>query len=518
MRRSNLSVVAFTSLPEARPVENIANISVVHRLPAPRKLGRDLPLSDEEREKRLEQEIRIADYFASETQIQHSQSQIRSIESVKRTHGYFQLKIRELYWTLTRLIGLAHMHDGSRPRPSHKKRPAAPKKLASRGVSPAAPGRVFLDVTPTHRFGRDTGIQRVVREIAKRTVEQGTAFPVIIEDGRLIPYYDDPAFPPTIDIEAGDKLLLLDASWGMAEEYLPILRRVSDRGGQIISVIYDLIPLLQPFSVSADLTRRFEEWFEIVVLKSDAVMCISQCVATEFCDYIARHDYLTKPHFRVGWWRLGADFEPANPRPVSASAKEIARDDAPFFLSVGTLEPRKGYAIALAAFDILWRAGSNARYVVIGRPGWQSESIEMRIRRHPEFGRGLIWLDDASDADLRYCYERAHALVYASAFEGFGLPLVEAARHGLPIIASDLPIFHEIGGDHPRYFKLLDAADLAQKIQDALDAPTRKILAPVYTWDDSASSLINIISKKIYQERIRYQAPMLGEESRSLYG
>jgi len=517
MRRSNLSVVAFTSLPEAGPVENIANKSVVHRLP-PRKPGRDLPLSDEERKKRLEQDVRIADYFASETQIQHSQSQIRSIESIKPTPGYFQLKISELYWTLTRLIGLAHLHDGSRLRPSQKKRPAAPKKQASRGVSPAAPGRVFLDVTPTHRFGRDTGIQRVVREIAKRTVEQGSAFPVIIEDGRLIPYYDDPAFPPTIEIEAGDKLLLLDASWGMTEEYLPILRRVSDRGGQIISVIYDLIPLLQPFSVSADLTQRFEEWFEVVVLKSDAVMCISQCVVTEFCDYVARHDYRTKPHFRVGWWRLGADFEPANPNSVSAKAREIARDDAPFFLSVGTLEPRKGYAIALAAFDRLWRAGFDARYVVIGRPGWQSESIEMRIKQHPEFGRRLIWLDDASDADLRYCYECARALVFPSAFEGFGLPLVEAARHGLPIIASDLPIFREIGGDHPRYFKLLDAADLAQKIQDALDAPADRLIAPVYTWNNSASSLINIISNEIYQERIGYRTPISGEESRSLCG
>jgi glycosyltransferase involved in cell wall biosynthesis len=377
---------------------------------------------------------------------------------------------------------------------------------------------VFLDVTPTHRFGQNTGIQRVVREIAKRTTEQGSAFPVIVEDGRLIPYYDHPAFPATIEIEAGDKLVLLDASWGMAEEYLPILRRISDRGARIISVIYDLIPLLQPSSVSPDLTKKFKEWFEAVVLKSDAVMCISECVATEFCEYVARNDYPPRPHFRVGWWRLGADFEPVKCGPVSAKAREIAGDGAPFFLSVGTLEPRKGYSIALAAFELLWRAGSEARYVVIGRRGWQSQSIELRIEQHPEYGRRLFWLDDASDADLRYCYERAQALVYASAFEGFGLPLVEAARHGLPIIASDLPIFHEIGGDHPRYFELLDAADLAQKIQDALDAPTRKLLAPVYTWDDSASTLINIVSKEIYQERIRYQAPMHGEENCSLFG
>jgi glycosyltransferase involved in cell wall biosynthesis len=226
-----------------------------------------------------------------------------------------------------------------------------------------------------------------------------------------------------------------------------------------------------------------------------------------FIAYIAREGLATKPHLRVGWWRLGADFDDEDSAQVSAEAKTVTANEAPYFLTIGTLEPRKGYPIALDAFERLWSKGVDARYVVIGRAGWQSQSLEHRIRQHREFGRRLLWLDKANDADLHHCYTHASALVYPSMIEGFGLPLVEAGRYGLPVIASDLPVFRETGGDHVRYFNILDSIDLAEKIETLYREPMEKEKIPTYSWDDSARNLADLILNDACQTHIQRQSP-----------
>ena len=85
-----------------------------------------------------------------------------------------------------------------------------------------------------------------------------------------------------------------------------------------------------------------------------------------------------------------------------------------------------------------------------------------------EFGRRLFWFDEVSDADVAYAYRHATSLIFASLSEGFGLPLVEAAKFGLPIIASDITVFREIAGDAASYFEALDAEFLAARLRESL--------------------------------------------------
>ena len=119
---------------------------------------------------------------------------------------------------------------------------------------------------------------------------------------------------------------------------------------------------------------------------------------------------------------------------------------------VGTVEPRKGHAQTLAAFERLWADGVDVGLAIVGGEGWHTESLMGRLRTHSERGRRLIWLARASDEMLLRLYDSAVALIAASEGEGFGLPLVEAAQHGLPIIARDLPVFMEVAGEHAFYF------------------------------------------------------------------
>ena len=88
------------------------------------------------------------------------------------------------------------------------------------------------------------------------------------------------------------------------------------------------------------------------------------------------------------------------------------------------------------------------------------DDLASMLHAHPEAGRRLFWMQDASDAMLDRVYARARLLLAASLGEGFGLPLVEAARHGLPIVARDLPVFREVAGEHAYYFSGTSADDL----------------------------------------------------------
>ena len=453
----------------------------------------------------IEHESEVALFLASQIQLENLEmKRKRMADALDPVTALVYFKLREFYWTVTKQLGLGHLHNGSRSRDRLRlrRRPLLPTELASDDtLSSISSCRIFIDVTPTLRVGGKTGVQRVVREIAKRAIQDRFALPVVVENGELLSYYDHPLLPASITFREGDKFMLLDASWGIISEHLPLVQRLADVGGQLITVVHDLIPLIHPLSVTPRMTEEFKEWFENLVLKSDRIICVSKSTAMDLIAYVARKDLATKPNLRIGWWRLGADFDDEENFSISPEAKIVTTSETPYFLSVGTLEPRKCYPIALDAFERLWSRGIDARYVIIGQAGWQSESLQHRIKQHGEFGRRLLWLDKASDADLHHCYAHARALVYPSMIEGFGLPLVEAGRYGLPVIASDLPVFHEIGGDHVRYFNLLDSIDLADKIEELYREPIKKEKMPIYSWDDSARSLANLILHDAYQTR-----------------
>ena len=179
--------------------------------------------------------------------------------------------------------------------------------------------------------------------------------------------------------------------------------------------------------------------------------------------------------------------------------------DRPSFLMVGTLEPRKGQTQALAALEKLWEQGVQANLVIVGKQGWKMESLVDRLRHHPELGKRLFWLEGISDEYLEKVYAASTCLIAASAGEGFGLPLIEAAQHKLPIIARDIPVFREVAGEHAYYFDGLDSESLAQAIQDWLKLKSESRVPssenmPWLRWEQSVQQLIKrILPSKQYK-------------------
>jgi glycosyltransferase involved in cell wall biosynthesis len=170
----------------------------------------------------------------------------------------------------------------------------------------------------------------------------------------------------------------------------------------------------------------------------------------------------------------------------------------PAFLMVGTLEPRKAHVQALAAFDLLWQGGADVTLVIVGKEGWLAGPLAAALRAHPQLGKKLFWLQGISDQMLTAVYGRAAALLAASVGEGFGLPLIEAAQHGLPVIARNLPVFREVAGAHAFYFDGTAPAQLAAALEDWLQlfrqglAPQSAAM-PWLTWSQSAHQLADVI-------------------------
>src|SRR5581483_8051415 len=128
---------------------------------------------------------------------------------------------------------------------------------------------------------------------------------------------------------------------------------------------------------------------------------------------------------------------------------------APYFVCVGTIEPRKNHLLLLNVWRRLAeRLGAAApRLVLVGQRGWENEQVIDMIERSPAV-RGLVEeRNDLSDAAMAKLLAGALAPSFG---EGYGLPLVEALALGVPALASDIPAFREVAGG---VAELLDPLD-----------------------------------------------------------
>ncbi len=248
---------------------------------------------------------------------------------------------------------------------------------------------------------------------------------------------------------------------------------------------------------SADEHRR---WLS-VISQSDGVICVSRTVADQYVDWLAQSGVLRLRPLAIGWSHNGADLTVSAAHAGLSKASQAALTalgSGPSFLMVGTVEPRKGHAQVLAAFERLWDSGHDLRLVIVGKPGWMVDELLEKVRGHRKAGSRLFWLEDVSDADLERMYSACSCLIAASEGEGFGLPLIEAAQHGLPILARDIPVFREIAGAHASFFKGRAPEALAEAITQwlKLRAQNRQPGSegvPWVTWAQSADRLKTVL-------------------------
>ncbi|WP_233854975.1 glycosyltransferase family 4 protein [Paraburkholderia sp. HD33-4] len=379
---------------------------------------------------------------------------------------------------------------------------------ASRTIQDSHARRLLVDISVIFRSDSRTGIQRVVRAILAQLQNEClngiVVQPVVAtrkHSYRLATWSPEEAQLGDIVFPArGDVFLGLDLSAHIIPARLLEMARWKAAGVRFYFVIYDLLPLENEEWFSAKLVRAFRKWITAVVILSDGVFCISRVVENAFRsllknEYGMRDGEIASETIPVG--AHIADSVPSKGLP-DGFADVFDKFIGPIVLMVGTVEPRKGHREIFDAFDHLWKIGCRTTLVIVGRPGWKTEALQSSIRAHPQFEHSLFWFDRASDEALERLYQGCSGVVVASKGEGLGLPLLEALSYGKPVLARDLPVFHEIAGEEISYFEqFTDTETLARRIDAWLNTTCKKQTStkdlnflPLHSWRDSMECML----------------------------
>jgi len=303
---------------------------------------------------------------------------------------------------------------------------------------------------------------------------------------------------PAIEFRRGDVLLLADSVWNYAP--WAAVQAARSAGVHIAAIVYDIIPVTHAQFFAPSSREKFTAALPLLLRNADTFLCISAYTQAQLQAYHAAQPNAATlgPKFFCNF-TLGVELDhlvsETQARTKIGSVFSPAR---PVYLAVGTLEPRKNHAYLLQVFQKLWDAGNNSALLIVGRVGWMCEELLETIQRHPGLGQQLFFMDDVGDAELDYCYVHARALLFPSLVEGFGLPIIEALRRGLPVFASDIPVFREVGGEYLVYFDPATPASLAGLLQEYEASGTYPARPPVdFNWPDWAQSTTELLSQLV---------------------
>lgn len=306
-------------------------------------------------------------------------------------------------------------------------------------------------------------------------------------------------------LAAGAVLLELDAVWNELgvdrERLLAELRR---SGVRVASFVHDLFPLESPQWFSPGLLDIFVPTVTAQLRHSELLLCATSSTADQIRRVCAAEGLITPP---VRTIPLGGDVPvpPVGRGPRDGCLGPLQWAVTPgdrYLLMVGTVETRKNHLLALEVFEQLAPDHPDLHLVVVGRYGWGAEEFLARYDSHELAGTRLHWLTDVDDRQLESLYADAHAVLVPSLAEGFGLPVVEALKRGVPVIASDDPALTEAGGSSAAYLPTDDPQRWEVELASRLSDPDRQaeavLTASLFdrpTWADSASTLAEVLRK-----------------------
>lgn len=387
--------------------------------------------------------------------------------------------------------------------------------------APPASGsrQLLLDVSVIQAHDAGTGIQRVTRGLVSALMESppaGFSVHLVVATARSGYRYlsvDEATFlsgcprgfssnGPVGPIrgETGDIFLGVDFSAHILPRHTRQLRGFKEKGGRIVVVLHDLLPAQHPEWFTNSGAGHYRRWLEAAIAYADTFACVSSTVASELDHWLSSQYGFVRGEgfpaicsFRPGFELPILDSESLAGVQAFGQALGLSGEH-PVILMVGTVEPRKGHALALDAFERLWAAGSRVHLCIVGKEGWKTKALARRLRSHPQSGKYLHWFNKLDDHMLANIYALADGMLMASNGEGFGLPLIEAAHFKLPILARDLPVFREVVGDNAKYFSANTGGELAIvlrewlcELQSGLATEPKEVALP--SWSESATAL-----------------------------
>ncbi|MBS1302503.1 glycosyltransferase [Loktanella sp. SALINAS62] len=252
-----------------------------------------------------------------------------------------------------------------------------------------------------------------------------------------------------------------------------LLRTISSHPGARIAVlIHDTIPLDFPAQQRAGTVPRFRKLLTASVNHADVLICSTDACAAD----LLRHTCRTACGPNIVVAPLGVEPPVPAPEEIPPGLMPLR----PYFMTVGTIEPRKNHAMLLDIWDDL---GSGAPELLIcGRRGWLNHDVFARLDAGIPH---VTEANDLSDGAIAALLQGSQGLLFPSMAEGYGLPPIEAAALGVPVICADLPACREVMKDWPVYLKHTDRYNWEIEIKTLVrHSPySRNEQRDVPTWD-----------------------------------
>ena len=263
-----------------------------------------------------------------------------------------------------------------------------------------------------------------------------------------------------------------------------------------VPLIHDLIPLEFPEYGRPGEAERHRRRIAAVGRLADGIVANSVATAAAMAPWLTAGQAVHVAPLGVA------------PR-VAIASTEFG--DRPYFVCVGTIEPRKNHLLLLH----LWRhwaarsGSATPRLLIAGRRGWENENVVDLLDRCPALRGHVEELGTVPDTRLTALLRGARALLMPSFAEGFGLPVAEALALGTPVLCSDLPALREAGGHVPEYLDPLDTpawsaavADYAAAASPRRDAQLRRLPGwQPETWDSHVASVVEFAGRTVSRRR-----------------
>lgn len=262
---------------------------------------------------------------------------------------------------------------------------------------------------------------------------------------------------------------------------------------RLVCLVHDLIPIQYPEYARPDGAALHRRRVDTIVTQADGILANSHATMAALTPYLERAG--RRPMTAVA--HLGT-------RPVDAAPTPLT--DRPYFVCVGTIEPRKNHLLLLHLWrELAERHGAAAvpGLVLIGRRGWENEQVVDMLERCPALVGCVEEHGGLPDAQVQALIAGARALLLPSFAEGYGMPVTEALSLGVPVLCSDLPALREAGGGVPDFLDPLDGPawrrailDLAGK-DSAMRAAQLERLARwrAPDWADHIAILVDLLHK-----------------------
>lgn len=372
--------------------------------------------------------------------------------------------------------------------------------------------QLLIDVSVISKADAGTGIQRVVRNLYQELLAAPPAgYQVRPVAGTRkqgycylpVNFLQSPTKNPddlrgvSVQVCAGDLFLGLDLAAHIVPHRMGELLQWKQQGVRMCFIVYDLLPVLEPTWFNPKTTQNFRRWLRAIAILADDAVAISRTVQSEFADWMQDIYSLNEYDLPCTTIQLGAELNIIQSNQTTSELLPPWIRNK-FILMVGTIEPRKGHADVLDAFDQLWTAGNGTILVIAGKQGWKVEAFMQRLQIHPEAGKRLHWLNSPSDELLQELYQHCNGLIMASKGEGFGLPLMEAAYFKKPLLIRDIPVFREVAGNAASYFTTTEHNHLKQVLPEwliKLDSKSQEseITSAWVTWKESSAQLVRAL-------------------------